>query len=242
MSSATTEPDAVMPVSDAARIEVVDVRKTFDRGVVVALDGVTFTVEPAEFVAVTGPSGGGKSTLLQLLAGLDTPDSGRLVVAGHDLAHLRDADHYRRSEVGLIFQLHNLLPHLSAAQNVEIAMVGTHRTRREQRERAASLLAEVDLAGKERRRPPQLSGGERQRVAIARALANDPRVLFADEPTGSLDTKAVAQVLSLLQREREERHVTILLVTHDPVVAAAADRVIHIRDGKVVESDEQVRA
>jgi putative ABC transport system ATP-binding protein len=174
-----------------------------------------------------------------MLAALDGPDSGRLIVAGHDLAHLRDADDYRRNEVGLVFQLHNLLPHLSAAQNVEIAMVGTHRSRREQRERAATLLAEVGLGGKDRRRPPELSGGERQRVAIARALANDPQVLLADEPTGSLDTRAVKQVLKLLQGERTERHVTILLVTHDPVVAAAADRVVHIRDGRVVEADDE---
>jgi putative ABC transport system ATP-binding protein len=233
---ATTGADE--PVTGAA-IEVDDVKKSFDRGVVVALDGVSFSVQPGEFVAVTGPSGGGKSTLLQMLAALDAPDSGRLLVAGNDLTRLHNADDYRRNTVGLIFQLHNLLPHLSAAQNVEIAMVGTHRSRREQRERAATLLAEVGLAGKDHRRPPQLSGGERQRVAIARALANDPDVLLADEPTGSLDTKAVKQVLALLQRERTDRHVTILLVTHDPVVAAAADRVVHIRDGRVVDSDNQ---
>jgi putative ABC transport system ATP-binding protein len=235
VSSAAEAPEAPQPSERSAAVEVVDVRKTYDRGVVVALDGVSFTVAPAEFVAITGPSGGGKSTLLQLLAALDTPDSGHLAVAGHDLTHLRDADDYRRNAVGLVFQLHNLLPHLSAEQNVEIAMVGTHRHRHEQRERAAALLAEVGLQGKERRHPPALSGGERQRVAIARALANDPRVLLADEPTGSLDTVAVTQVLALLQRERDNRDVTIVLVTHDPVVARAADRIVHIRDGKVVD-------
>jgi putative ABC transport system ATP-binding protein len=201
---------------------------------VVALADITFSVAPGEFVAITGPSGGGKSTLLQLIAALDGPDAGRLVVAGHDLAALRDADDYRRNEVGLIFQLHNLLAHLSAMQNVEIAMAGTHRSREQQRDRARVLLAEVGLEGKEHRRPPELSGGERQRVAIARALANDPRVLLADEPTGSLDTNDVARVLALLQRERSERGVTIVLVTHDPTVAAAADRIVELRDGRIV--------
>jgi putative ABC transport system ATP-binding protein len=220
-----------------AAIKVADVRKTYDRGVIIALDGVSLSVAPGEFVAVTGPSGGGKSTLLQLLAALDKPDSGRLEVAGRDLAHLADADEYRRREVGLVFQLHNLLPHLSAAQNVEIAMFGTHRSRHQERDRALSLLAEVDLNRKEDRRPPALSGGERQRVAIARALANDPQVLLADEPTGSLDTKGVEQVLALFQRLRTTRNVTVLLVTHDPVVATTADRVVNIRDGRVIDGE-----
>ncbi len=142
-----------------------------------------------------GPSGSGKSTLLHLLAALDRPDSGTLSVDGIDLTHLHAPDHYRRQEVGLIFQLHNLLPHLTALQNIEIAMVGTGRRRSEQRARARELLAEAGLRDKGDRHPPQLSGGERQRVAIARALANDPRVLLADEPTGSLDSASVDQVL-----------------------------------------------
>jgi putative ABC transport system ATP-binding protein len=231
---------AVLPQPGAnvrAAIDVRDVRKTYDRGVIVALAGVSFTVSKGEFVALTGPSGGGKSTLLQLLAALDSPDAGRIVVSGHDLTRLHDADAFRRSEVGLVFQLHNLLPHLSAAQNVEIAMFGTHRGRHAEHDRAYSLLEEVGLGGKGHRRPAQLSGGERQRVAIARALANDPRVLLADEPTGALDTKAVQQVLALIQHLRATRDLTTLLVTHDPLVASAADRVIHIRDGRVVKGD-----
>jgi ABC-type lipoprotein export system ATPase subunit len=123
-------------------------------------------------------------------------------------------------------------------QNVEIAMMGTHRSRRGQGERATSLLADVGLTGKEHRRPPELSGGERQRVAIARALANDPRVLLADEPTGSLDSGAVREVLELLRRIRAVRNVTVLLVTHDPVVAAAADRVVRVQDGRVVDVED----
>ena len=216
-------------------IEVVDVRKTFDRGVVKALDGLSLTFAPGEFVAVTGPSGCGKSTLLHLLAALDTPDSGSICVEGNDLTHLRHADRYRREEIGIVFQLHNLLPQLTALENVEIPMLGTERRRRDQHERALMLLAATGLAGKERRRPPELSGGERQRVAIARALANEPHVLLADEPTGNLDSEAVEQVLELLGRLRIDRPITIVLVTHDPAVAAAADRLVHLRDGRIDE-------
>ena len=224
---------AVAPDQNSPAIEVVDVHKTFDRAVVKALDGLTLTIASGEFVAITGPSGCGKSTLLHLLAALDTPDSGSIHVDGNDLAHLHHADRYRREAIGIVFQLHNLLPQLTALQNVEIPMLGTRRSRHEQRERAQSLLRDTGLAGKERRRPPELSGGERQRVAIARALANEPRVLLADEPTGNLDSGAVDQVLALLRRIRAELHITIVLVTHDPAVAASADRLIHLRDGRV---------
>lgn len=214
-------------------ISVHDVFKTYDRGVVPALNGLDLEIGRGEFVAVTGPSGCGKSTLLHLLAALDRPDRGQLIVDGNDLTRLPHPDLYRRQEVGLVFQLHDLLAHLTAEQNVEIAMFGTHRGRREQRATARELLADTGLAGKEQRRPPELSGGERQRVAIARALANEPRVLLADEPTGSLDSQAVEQVLTLLCDLRTRREVTIVLVTHDMDVAAAADRLVRIRDGRV---------
>jgi putative ABC transport system ATP-binding protein len=233
-------------VSDAAvptpSIEAIDVGKAFDRGVVRALDGATFTVRSAEYVTITGPSGSGKSTLLSLIAALDRPDSGTLRVARHDIARLRDADAYRRAQVGLVFQLHNLLPYRDAQQNVEIAMIGTGTKRRDERTRAAELLASVGLEGYDHRRPPEMSGGERQRVAIARALANRPSLLLADEPTGSLDSASVRMVLDLLRRLRDEQHVTIVVVTHDPTVAAAADRVIYLRDGRVEERDGSSRA
>jgi putative ABC transport system ATP-binding protein len=214
------------------------VRKAYDRGVVRALDGLTLSVAPREYVAITGPSGCGKSTFLHLLAALDRPDSGKLRVGGIDLASLHDQNEYRRNEIGLVFQLHNLLPHLSALQNVEIAMFGTGIHRDDERQRAHDLLAAVDLQGRERRRPPKLSGGERQRDALARALANNPRLLLADEPTGSLDTHAVRNVLDLFGRLRDREHVTIVVVTHDLTVAAAADRVIHLRDGRVAGEDQ----
>ncbi|HEY3723761.1 MAG TPA: ABC transporter ATP-binding protein [Acidimicrobiia bacterium] len=221
-------PDLGEPV-----ISVHDVTKTYDRGMVPALNGLDLEINRGEFVAITGPSGCGKSTLLHLLAALDRPDRGQLRVDGNDLMRLPHPNRYRREVVGLVFQLHDLLAHLSAQQNIEIAMFGTHRRRGEQRARARQLLADVDLAGQWKRRPAQLSGGERQRVAIARALANEPRILLADEPTGSLDSHSVEQVLALLRRLRTEREVTIALVTHDMAVAGEADRLIRLRDGRV---------
>ena len=185
--------DSPQPVS----IEVVGVTKEYEDGMVKALDGVDLQIEKGEFVAITGPSGCGKSTLLHLLAALDRPTSGELRVEGSDLSRLANPSRYRRQTIGLVFQLHNLLPRLSALANVEIAMSGSHRPHAERAAWAKQLLSELDLGGREYRRPTQLSGGERQRVAIARALANDPPVLLADEPTGSLDSAASTNVLAL---------------------------------------------
>jgi ABC-type lipoprotein export system ATPase subunit len=225
------------PVSDAQElaIEVRGLEKTYDDGLIRALDGVDLTVERQEFVAITGPSGCGKSTLLHLLAALDRPTRGAIRVNGFDVVHLRNASRFRREEVGLVFQLHNLLPRLSVRENVEIAMFGSRRPRSQRAAYADELLEAVGLAGLATRVPTQLSGGERQRVAIARALANDPPVLLADEPTGSLDSASVDVVLGLFQRLRRERETTIVLVTHDELVAHVADRVIHMVDGRVVD-------
>jgi putative ABC transport system ATP-binding protein len=220
-------------------VEVRDVHKDFDHGVVPALTGISLSVGRGEWIAVNGPSGCGKSTLLHLLAALDVPSSGTVEVFGEDLAHLRSPAQFRRTSVGLVFQLHNLLPQLTAAQNVEIAMFGRRRDRAERHERAYRLLADVDLAGRESRPPTRLSGGERQRVAIARALANDPPLLLADEPTGNLDTASVDHVIELVQRLRQARpELTVIMVTHDPRVADAADHVVHMRDGRIVTDAE----
>jgi ABC-type lipoprotein export system ATPase subunit len=211
-----------------------DVRKYYDGGMIKALNGLSLRVERGEPVAVTGPSGCGKSTVLHLIAALDDPTSGIIRVGGTDLASQKDLPGYRRNHIGLVFQLHNLLPQLSAIQNVEVAMFGTGLNRRQRRDRARSLLADVDLAGLEKRPPTKLSGGERQRVAIARALANEPDLLLADEPTGSLDERSVELVLGLFSRLRAERPgMTMIIVTHDVRMADTADRIIWLRDGRV---------
>ena len=210
------------------------VRKTFEDGRVVALDDVTLRAEAGEFVAVTGPSGCGKSTLLNLVGALDRPDSGEILVGGERVDELRDPAEYRAATVGFVFQFHNLVPVLSAAENVQVPMLGRGRSRPERERRARELLEEVGLAYRAASRPPTLSGGERQRVAIARALANDPRLLLADEPTGALDSETAAQVLALVARIRAERGTTVLLVTNDEVAAATADRRLRLRDGRLL--------
>lgn len=215
------------------------VGKSFEEGRIVALRGMDIEVAEREFVAIVGPSGCGKSTLLHLIAALDRPDEGSIRVAGHDLRAARDLSHFRARHVGMVFQLHNLLPSLSAAENVQVPMFELDRSARERRERAARLLAAVGLEGRDRSRPPQLSGGERQRVALARALANEPAILLADEPTGSLDSEAGRRVLDLIEALRGERGLTVLLVTHDPAVADRADRVVRMLDGRLAEPAER---
>ena len=209
------------------------VRRSFEGGRITALADVSLRIAPGEFVALTGPSGGGKSTLLNLLGALDRPDSGELRVGDARLDRLDDPAAYRARTVGFVFQFHNLIPTLSALENVEVPMIGL-RPRREREDRARELLRDVGLAARERSRPGTLSGGERQRVAIARALANEPSLLLADEPTGSLDSDTGAQVLALLRSARDERGTTILMVTNDGETANAADRVLHIRDGEII--------
>ena len=209
-------------------------------GPVAALAGVDLKVRYGEMVAITGPSGCGKSTLLHLLAAIDTPTSGSLVVAGRDLGHLHDPSRYRRDEVGLVFQFHNLLPQLSALANVELPMFGARWSAHQRRARASELLAEAELADCEHRLPTELSGGERQRVAIARALANEPKILLADEPTGSLDSASTGRFLDLLS-QLSSRGVTVVMVTHAADVATHADRVVEMCDGKVLDQKEPAR-
>jgi putative ABC transport system ATP-binding protein len=218
-------------------IEIQDLTKTFEDGRVKALLDADLVVQEGEFIAVIGPSGCGKSTLLHLIAALDRPDSGTILVNGHDLRTERDLSHYRATEVGLVFQLDNLLPTLSASENVQVPMFETHLSATQRRQRAAELLDMVNLSDKLKNRPPQLSGGERQRVAIARALANDPHILLADEPTGRLDSESGRRILDLIRDLQVSRQLTTVLVTHDPAIASRADRIVRMLDGRTIDAE-----
>lgn len=216
-------------------VDVRNVVKTFDKGRTRAVDGASLRIERGEFVSITGPSGCGKSTLLHLIASLERPDSGEITVEGEDILRLRDLSRYRARTIGMVFQLHNLLPNLSASDNVQVPMYETSLPARERRSRALELLALVDMEGMAKKRPTELSGGERQRVAIARALSNDPPVILADEPTGNLDSKSGLRVLETLREIQRDRGVTLLLVSHNPAIAGAADRVVEMLDGAIVD-------
>ena len=213
-------------------IEVREVVKSYPGGRGLVLDHLSFAVDDGEFVVLEGPSGSGKSTTLHLIAALDRPTSGTIEVRGRDLAHRRRIDRYRREEVGVIFQLHNLLPHLDALQNVEIVMLGGKLHRSARRARAGSLLDAVELTAQANVYPPELSGGERQRIAVARAFANAPAIVLADEPTGSLDDDTAALVIGLL-REHCEHGGAVLAVSHDPRLTGAADRVLQLVGGRI---------
>ncbi|HEY6051425.1 MAG TPA: ABC transporter ATP-binding protein [Thermoanaerobaculia bacterium] len=201
---------------------------------VAALDGVDLDVAPGEFLAVLGPSGGGKSTLLHLLGGIDRPTSGSVSVGGRELGSLSEAELtlYRRRDVGIVFQFFNLLPHLDVVENVELPRLLDGRA--DANARARELLDRVGLGHRASAHPYELSGGEMQRVAIARALVTGARLLLADEPTGNLDSKNGDQVLSLLTEIRRERGVTLVLATHSESAAQRADRRIEIRDGRIL--------
>jgi ABC-type lipoprotein export system ATPase subunit len=203
---------------------------------VAALRGVSFDIAPGEFAAITGPSGCGKSTLLHLLGVVDVPSRGTVTVNGRDTASLsdREATDFRLRQIGFVFQRFYLLPTLSAAENIELPMAEAGVEKRVRRARARELLGYVGLGERATHRPTQLSGGEQQRVAIARALANEPPLLLADEPTGELDADTGAALLELFGQLNRDG-TTLVFVTHDPVVAAAARRVISLRDGRVVQ-------
>jgi putative ABC transport system ATP-binding protein len=213
--------------------------KTFDEGLIRALNGVDMHVMPGEFVAVVGPSGCGKSTLLHLIAALDRPDEGTIEVLGHELRTEHNLNHYRARDVGMVFQLDNLIMTLNAAENVQVPMFESPLSVGARTKRASELLELVGLVGREKNRPSQLSGGERQRVAIARALANDPPILLADEPTGRLDSVSGRRILELIDDLRSKRGLTVVLVTHEANVASRADRIIRMLDGRIVEAETE---
>jgi putative ABC transport system ATP-binding protein len=219
-------------LSGGAHVVVDRVSKAFEGGRIRALADASLSLEPAELVSLTGPSGSGKSTLLNLIGALDRPDSGSITVDGTTLDG-QDASEYRAATVGFVFQFHNLIPTLTALENVQVPMLGRGSPRTVRRERARVLLHEVGLAQRADAFPATLSGGERQRVALARALANEPRLLLADEPTGALDSATGEHMLELIERLRAERGMTVLLVTNDEGVAKRAGRVLRLLDGTV---------
>ena len=227
----------------SATVEVRDLVRDYRMGddVVHALRSVSFTVEQGDYAAIVGPSGCGKSTLLNMLGVIDRPTSGSVFIAGSRVDQLRDdaATDFRLRRIGFVFQRFYLMPALSARENIELPLAEAGMRGAERRERARALLEYVGLAAREGHRPSQLSGGEQQRVAIARALANRPALLLADEPTGELDARTGAEMIALLGRLNDDG-TTIVVVTHDEVLAQAAKRVIHMRDGSIV-GDERAR-
>jgi putative ABC transport system ATP-binding protein len=222
-----------------ALISAVNLTKVYGSGdtAVRALDNVSLQVEPGEFVAVMGPSGCGKSTLLHLLGGLDRPTSGSVMIDGHNLSDLSDArlTELRRRKIGFIFQFFNLIPVLNAVENAALPVTLDGVRLSEARARATEWLNRFDLSDRLDHRPDQLSGGQQQRVAVARALVADPALILADEPTGNLDTRASEEIAALLRQVANDWKRAVVVVTHDPRIAAHADRIIFLKDGAVVD-------
>ena len=219
-------------------IETQDLQRQFQLGAetIHAVDHVTLDIFPGQMVVVRGRSGSGKTTLLNLIAGLDQPTAGDIWIDGVHATRLNEKERValRRQKMGFVFQAFGLLPLLSASENVEVPLRIAKLERREREARSAAALGAVGLAGRARHRPYELSGGEQQRVALARALVHEPRIILADEPTGQLDSNTGREIIALMRRLVDEQRITLLVVTHDPVVVEAADVVHELRDGKLV--------
>jgi putative ABC transport system ATP-binding protein len=222
-----------------AVVELENLEKSYRLGkvTVTALRGVTLKLRQGEFMVIMGPSGSGKTTLLNIIGTLDKPSSGRALVDGEDITRMNDGQltRLRRHKIGFVFQFHNLIPVLSALENVELPLITSGVKRTMSRDRAMELLSRVGLLDRIDHLPDELSGGEQQRVAIARALANHPRIVLADEPTGDLDTKTGFEIVQVLHSMAKQESSSVVVVTHDPVVAERADRFVEMRDGKITE-------
>lgn len=220
-------------------LEVQEVKKNYRMGKVVvpALRGVSFDVEEREFLTIFGPSGSGKSTLLHLMGCLDRPDEGEILIEGSNVLKLSDDElaELRLTKIGFVFQFFNLLPRLTALKNVELPLIIAGVPEKESLKRAEEMLKLVDLEDRMTHRPSELSGGEQQRVAMARALINNPKIVLADEPTGNLDTKTGWEIVQLMKKLNKEKAQTFVVVTHDPHIAEAANRIIHLKDGLIEE-------
>ncbi|MGD0638879.1 MAG: ABC transporter ATP-binding protein [Nitrososphaerales archaeon] len=220
-------------------IQTVGVSKSYARGKlsVSALSGVDLEIRKGETIAIVGPSGSGKTSLLNLIGGLDTPTGGKVIVDGTDLGGLDDDQlaQYRLQKVGFIFQFYNLMSTLTAIENVEVPMTLAKVPKKERHDRAVELLRAVGLQLRENHTPDEMSGGEQQRVAVARALSNNPSILLGDEPTGDLDSKSAKSLMDLLRSLRKDKQMTLVFVTHDPVVVARCDRAYAVRDGKITQ-------
>jgi len=220
-------------------IELESVWKTYQMGEVEiqALKGVDLKIKKEEFVAIMGPSGSGKSTLLQMVGCLDRPTAGKIILDGTDISTLNDSElaRLRGNKLGFVFQFFNLYPTLTALENVELPMMIIGKDKDERRKRALELLKIVGMEKRAEHLPSQLSGGERQRVAIARALANDPSLILADEPTGNLDSKTGEEIMKVLNGLQEKKDKTVVMVTHESDIAKYAERIVYLKDGKIVK-------
>lgn len=222
-------------------IEIDNITKTYTTGEInlIALKGISLKVEAGEFVSIMGPSGCGKSTMMNVLGCLDKLTSGKYILNGKDISGLLDNElaEIRCREIGFVFQSFNLLPRMSILENVELPMVYAGVSKKERREKALEALNRVDLSDRIKHRPNEISGGQKQRVAIARAIVNKPSVILADEPTGNLDTKVTKEIMRIIQQLNNEG-TTILLVTHEADVAQYSKRIIHMRDGEIIDDNQ----
>jgi len=214
-------------------IEIKNLKKGYDHGKTMALNGINLEIKKGEFVSLMGPSGSGKSTLLNMIGALDRADEGSINVTGYNLMEKEDFSQFRSKEIGFIFQFHNLIPNLTVSENVQIPMLETDITDEEMAKRANKILESLNMGHRIDHLPTKLSGGERQRVAIGRALVNHPSIILADEPTGSLDSKTGDIILNILREIHQKENVTLILVTHEPYVAEMADRKINLMDGQI---------
>ena len=230
-------------MENPAVVQVANLEKTYQLGnlMVNALRGVNLTLYQAEFVVITGPSGSGKTTLLNIIGTLDKPSSGKISIDGEDITGMKDGQltKLRRYKIGFVFQFHNLIPVLTALENVELPLLTAGVKPKTAQERATLMLERVGLKERLTHLPDELSGGEQQRVAIARALANHPKIILADEPTGDLDTKTGTQVVQIMYEAAKKENASVLVVTHDSVVADRAEKLFEMRDGMITKGPQQ---